>query len=78
MLLHTYMYKPMKGNMLEWEEILNHSGKIGSLVTVVPLPPPPLPADFSEVKLLFLQETELDLEGLLVLSLKGRICNLVF
>jgi len=77
MLLHTYMYKPMKGNMLEWEKILNHSGKIGSLVTVVALPPP-LPTDFSEVELLFLRETELDLEDLLVLSLKGRICNLVF
>lgn len=77
MLLHTYMYKPMKGNMLGWEKILNHSGKIGSLVTVVPLPPS-LPADFSEVELLFLRETELDLEDLLVLSLKGRICNLVF
>lgn len=75
MLLHTYMYKPMERNMLEWKKTLNYSGKIGSLETVTPLPPP---AEASEVELLFLRETEPVFEEFLALTLKGRICNLVF
>jgi len=55
---------------------LNHSGKIGSLVTLVPLPLPPVDA---EVGLVFLRATEVvDLEVFFVFSLKGRICNLGF
>jgi len=39
--------------MLEWEKNLNDSGKIGSPVTVAPLPPP-ASADSCEVRTSFL------------------------
>lgn len=55
---------------------LNYSGKMGSLVTLMPLLLPPVEA---EVGVVFLRATEVvDLEGFLVFILKGRICNLGF